>query len=180
MPRAGPSRGTSRRLSLSTLAFPFRNYGFAVALGVIYWLMIWVFATHACDGSDRQYKTVGDILNQGSELPLVAGPFMLRRWPPRHNVMLGIMCLVLWVVLYVYADGAWGSKVRAGDGTLHWVAHIVDDDRSLFRASPWTSIVPRQLCLAAGQGQCCRSLELEVLAPTCASCSAPSSCSRSR
>ena len=44
-PSCWPSRSKSRRLSLSTLAFPFRNYGFAVALGVIYWLMIWVFAT---------------------------------------------------------------------------------------------------------------------------------------
>ena len=49
-PACWPSRGKSRRLSLTHLAFPFRNYGFAVFLGVIYWLMIWMFATTQVNG----------------------------------------------------------------------------------------------------------------------------------
>ena len=31
---------------------------------------------------------------------------------------------MLWLVLYVYADGAWGGKARVVLGTLHWAAHV--------------------------------------------------------
>ena len=42
----------------------------------------------------------------------------------RANVILGIWRLVLWLVLYGYADGAWGAKARAVMGSLHWAAHL--------------------------------------------------------
>jgi hypothetical protein len=32
--------------------------------------------------------------------------------------------LMLWLVLYFYADGAWGNKARLVMGSLHWAAHV--------------------------------------------------------
>jgi hypothetical protein len=118
-PSCWPSRSKSRRLSLSTLAFPFRNYGFAVALGVIYWVMIWMFATTPVNG-----KAVGETLISDPNFHWWPGIFMLAPLAAATNVILGIWCLILWVVLYGYADGAWGGKARVVLGTLHWMAHI--------------------------------------------------------
>jgi hypothetical protein len=120
-----PTRGTSRRLSLSTLAFPFRNYGFAVALGVIYWLIIWVFARTPFEGSDpSKYKTVGDVLNLDPSFHWWPDLLLLTPLAAAQNVMLGLMAVMLWLVLYFYADGAWGNKTRLVMGTLHWAAHV--------------------------------------------------------
>lgn len=118
-PSCWPTRGKSRRLSLSTLAFPFRNYGFAVALGVIYWVMIWMFSTTPYGG-----KTIGETLISDPNFHWWPGIFMLAPLAAATNVILGIWCLALWVVLYGYADGAWGGKARAVMGTLHWFAHL--------------------------------------------------------
>ncbi len=123
-PTCWPSRTTSRRLSLSTLAFPFRNYGFAVALGVIYWLMIWVFARTPAEGNDPVLKTVGDVLIQDPKFHWWPDLFLLLPLAAAQNVMLGIMSLALFVVLYGYADGAWGGRVKLAMGAVHWVAHV--------------------------------------------------------
>ena len=59
-PACWPSRGTSRRLSFMTLAFPFRYYGFAVCLGFFYWMMTWLYATtrsKAASGNTRAWAT---------------------------------------------------------------------------------------------------------------------------
>jgi hypothetical protein len=118
-PSCWPTRGTSRRLSLSTLAFPFRNYGYAVTLGIIYWVMIWMFST-----TPHGATTVGDTLIKDPSFHWWPGIFMLAPLAAASNVILGIWCLALWVVLYGYADGAWGGKVRVFMGTLHWLAHL--------------------------------------------------------
>ena len=96
-----PSRTTSRRMSLSTLLFPFRNYGFAVALGAIYWLMIWVYATTTLPGTHWHYTTVGEILIKDEDFRIFPHLFLVTPLAAANNVLLGIMCLVLWVVLYV-------------------------------------------------------------------------------
>jgi hypothetical protein len=123
-PSCWPSRGESRRLSLWTLGFPFRNYGFAVALGVIYWLIIWVFARTAYQGSEPIYNTVGDVLVRDPKFHYWPDVLLLTPLAAAQNVMLGIMGLALWLVLYSYADSAWGNKVKLAMGTLHWAAHI--------------------------------------------------------
>jgi hypothetical protein len=124
-PTAWPARGTSLRLSLSTLLFPFRNYGYAVALGIIYWLVIWVFARTTYAGSDpTKYKTVGDVLNFDPQFSWFPDLLLLAPFAAADNVMLGLLCLALWVVLFSYADSKWGGKVKVAMGTAHWLAHI--------------------------------------------------------
>lgn len=118
-PSCWPSRGESRWLSLRTLAFPFSNYGYAVALGVIYWVMIWMFSTTPYNG-----KTVGETILHDPSFHWWPGIFMLAPLAAATNVILGIWCLALWVVLYGYADSAWGKKAKLLLGTLHWLAHI--------------------------------------------------------
>jgi hypothetical protein len=114
-----PTRSESRRLSLWTLTFPFKNYGYAVALGVIYWVMIWMFSTTPYNGS-----TVGETLIQNPDFHWWPGLFLLAPLAAATNVILGIWCLALWVVLYGYADSGWGGKTKLVLGTLHWAAHI--------------------------------------------------------
>ncbi len=123
-PSCWPSRGKSRRMSLSTLLFPFRNYGFAVALGAIYWLFIWVFATTSLQGTRWRSPLVSNILLHDPDFKWFPHLFLIPPLAAANNVLLGIMCLVLWLVLFVYADGAYGTKVRAGLATLHWAGHI--------------------------------------------------------
>lgn len=118
-PSCWPSRGTCRRLSMSTLGFPFRNYGYSVALGFIYWVIIWMFSTTPYGG-----KTVGETLLYDPDFHWWPGIFLLAPLAAATNVVLGIWCLGLWVVLYFYADNEWGGKAKAALGTLHWLAHI--------------------------------------------------------
>lgn len=123
-PSCWPSRGESRRLSLLTLGFPFKNYGFAVALGIFYWLMTWVFATTRFEGGPWKYKSVGDILIRDPEFSWFPDLFILTPLAAATNVMLGIMSLALWLVLYAYADSSRGGKVKLLIATLHWAGHV--------------------------------------------------------
>ncbi len=94
-PSCWPTRGKSRRLSLSTLAFPFRNYGFAVALGVIYWLMIWMFSTDAIRRQRSAEIQDGCDCSKLIQLPLVAGSSVARaagRGAERHPRHHGVSC----------------------------------------------------------------------------------------
>ena len=44
-----PSKATSYRLALGNWLFPKRNFGFCLAVGLIYWLMTWTFANLRVD-----------------------------------------------------------------------------------------------------------------------------------
>ena len=44
-----PSKATSYRLALGNWLFPFRNFGFCLAVGIVYWLLTWTFATLRVD-----------------------------------------------------------------------------------------------------------------------------------
>jgi hypothetical protein len=123
-PSAWPSRGKSRRMSLSTLLFPFRNYGFAVALGAIYWLIIWVYATTNLPGTHWHFSSVGEIMIKDPDFKIIPHLFIVAPLAAANNVLLGIMCLALWVVLYSYADTSYGQKIRVLLATLHWAGHI--------------------------------------------------------
>jgi hypothetical protein len=81
--------------------------------------MIWMFATTPVNG-----KAVGETLIQDPTFHWWPGIFMLAPLAAATNVILGIWCLILWAVLYGYADGAWGNKARVVLATLHWMAHI--------------------------------------------------------
>jgi hypothetical protein len=134
-----PSRGTSRRLSLSTLLFPFRNYGFAVALGVFYWLLTWFYATTRLEGTNWHYQSVGDILIKDPDFKIWPHLFLVTPLAAANNVMLGSLCLALWVILYVYADPSYGRRGKFVLASLHWTAHIAMMLALYFLVS-WSSI----------------------------------------
>src|SRR5262249_24793817 len=56
-----------------------------------------------------------------------------------NNVLLGIMCLALWVVLFAYADSGYGAKIRLALATWHWAGHIAMMLTLYFLVS-WSSI----------------------------------------
>lgn len=134
-----PSRATSLRLSLATLGFPFRNYGFAVCLGIFYWLMTWFYATTRLEGTNWNYDTVGDILVKDPEFKIFPHLFLVAPLAAANNVMLGILCLALWVILFVYADSSYGRRVKVGLATVHWTAHVAMM-LALYFVVSWTSI----------------------------------------
>jgi hypothetical protein len=139
-PSCWPSRGKSRRLSLRTLAFPFINYGFAVALGFFYWLITWFFATTRIEESGWHYDVVGDIINRDPEFHWFPHIFIITPLAAANNVMLGMLSLGLWVVLYVYADSSYGNRVRVALASLHWLAHVAAM-LLLYAAISWSSTV---------------------------------------
>jgi hypothetical protein len=136
-PACWPSRGTSRRLSFLTLAFPFRYYGFAVCLGLFYWMMTWLYATTKVEGGLWKYSSVGDILIRDPTFTL-RDLFIVTPLAAASNVMLGILSLALWVILYVYADARYGRRVKTMMATVHWGAHI-SLMIALYFAVSWTS-----------------------------------------
>lgn len=119
-----PSRLESRGLGLSVLGFPLRNYGFAMCLGAFYWLMTWLFSTTSFtyNGLTRdgtQWLVDGrasiDWLRDSVPIVLLAGA---------NNVALGLLSLVLWLILYSYAEARKSTLKKVLIGTAHWLAHI--------------------------------------------------------
>ncbi|MCK9912967.1 hypothetical protein MXD81_27695, partial [Microbacteriaceae bacterium K1510] len=76
---------------------------------------IWMFSTTQVDG-----QSVGNTILHDPKFHWWPGIFMLAPLAAATNVILGIWCLCLWVVLYGYADSAWGGKAKVVLGTLHW------------------------------------------------------------
>lgn len=114
-----PSTTTSVRLAINVLLFPFRHYGFSVALGILYWMYVWMFSTTFVNG-----HAVGQTLIQDPNFHWYPGIFLLVPLALATNLMLGVMTLFMWVVLYAYADGSRGAGIKAALGTLHWSAHL--------------------------------------------------------
>jgi hypothetical protein len=137
-PAVWPSRGTSRRLSLMTLGFPFRYYGFAVCLGIFYWLMTWLYATTEVQANigGWQATSVGDILIK--EAHSLRDIVLVTLMAAAGSVMLGILSLALGVILFLYADPRFGTRVRILMATLHWLGHI-SLMIALYFAVTWTS-----------------------------------------
>jgi len=119
-----PSRGKSRLLGLETLIFPVRNYGFAVCLGVFYWLMTWLYSTTRLEGTTWHFTSVGDILMKDPDFKWFPHVFLVTTLAAANNVMLGFLSLVLLIVLFVYADPRYGQRIRGLMAGLHWLAHV--------------------------------------------------------
>jgi TIR domain len=139
-PACWPSRATSRRVSLGALAFPFRNYGFTITLGAIYWLMIWIFATTSLPGTHWHYTTVGEILIKDEDFRIFPDLFLVTPLAIANNVLFEILALAFWVVLYIYADPQQGRNLRAMATSLHWAGHIAMMLTLYFLVS-WSSIM---------------------------------------
>ena len=127
-PTCYPSRGRSRLLGLRSLAFPLQNIGFALGIGIIYWLITWEFysVTMRHDISAGKIDTIGihstfwDTL-QFYPLYLVQATVA--------SIPLAAMLLALFVVLiwYVHAPELprwkhWLAKI--GLGVTHFAAHM--------------------------------------------------------
>jgi hypothetical protein len=119
-----PSRIRSRILSLWTLTFPFRNFGFAMSIGIFYWLMTWLFGTTELKGADEwSGKTAGELL-VSHELLDPLSVFLVTLSAAVNNVMLGFLSLMLAIVLFLYADSRYGTRVKFLLAGAHWLAHV--------------------------------------------------------
>ncbi|MFA6140723.1 MAG: hypothetical protein WC684_08370, partial [Hyphomicrobium sp.] len=117
---AWPSPWHSRLMSLRRLAYPFSNYRFTLALGVFYWVMIWMLATTPVGGA-----TVGDTMLRDPNFHWFPGVVLLVPLAVGTNVVLGMYLLLFWLTLYAYVDQRLSRGARAWLATLHWSCHVV-------------------------------------------------------
>ena len=122
---AWPSRWRSRLISLRRLTYPFSNYRFAVAMGIVYWVMIWLFASTPFEGSDPQrYRTVGDVLNLDPSFHWFPDLILLVPLAAAANTLFSASLVLLWLTLYYYVDQRLGRAARVSLATLHWFCHV--------------------------------------------------------
>lgn len=134
-----PSRSESRWHSFRALSFPFRNYGFAFALGIIYWLMSWPYAVTKI-GNDYASDLLFGLgsregLKDGLIKSLMEAPTFLEQLGYVWKIVvltlrvgiinpgLGFIALGILLVLIGYAE----ARSRAGKiamGVLHWLGHL--------------------------------------------------------
>jgi hypothetical protein len=149
-----PSRRESRWLNLFTLGFPFRNYMFAICLGVVYWLLTWPYsvtmvtcpkngdtavAVEKCIFGAEQAVTVavrasGRAMDQTVEMAReavvgtvklgVADIFVLTLFAGIQNPALALTSLLILMVLIAYADARNSPIRKAALGLTHWLAHM--------------------------------------------------------
>ena len=94
-----PSKATSYRLALGNWLFPFRNFGFCLAVGIVYWLLTWTFATLRIDfwlevPKDQQItrgliqtpQAVRECLEPRSRTQLSSGHAQQRHHPRRQEL----------------------------------------------------------------------------------------------
>lgn len=143
---AFPSRGLSLWMTFWNAMFPFFNYTFAVLLGVLYWLMTWMYAQTNVARENCLIRPEGS-----RDLALVPRPLVedvlyysartcglkgdtwvaqvqdligLTLSAAIANFLLGIFALLLLLSCISYAD-ARRSWLKFLMGTTHWLMHIV-------------------------------------------------------
>ena len=152
-----PSRGDEPALEPARRwRFPFRNYGFAVALGVIYWLMIWVFATTRFEGSDPgSTRRVGDILIRDPDVQIGSRDLFIAD-AARRGERTSCSASCAWCCGSCSTPtptAVVAAKSRLVIATLHWAAHVSMMIALYFVVSVHLDLA-RRLGLAAGQRRC--------------------------
>ena len=118
-------------MSLCDAAVPLQELRVRRRLGIFYWLITWFFATTRLEGSNWRFQEVGDILNKDPDFHWFPHIFIVAPLAAANNVMLGLLCLGLWVVLFVYADAAYGKRVRVALASAALGGAHCDDARAL-------------------------------------------------
>jgi hypothetical protein len=127
-PKLYPAPWTSRLISLGNLFFPFRNFAFAMGLGLIYWIITWEYYSLVTqhDISAGRIDAVGLTTNYWDVFKFT--PFYLIQGL-LVSIPLAIMLGGIWIALVSYVDagnrqGFWLYLRKFVIGSLHWAAHV--------------------------------------------------------
>jgi hypothetical protein len=144
---AFPSRAKSFWLTWLNAFFPVFNYTFATLLGVFYWMMTWLYSQaqvprigcsvsllsrHVDQIIDKDRPLIEDILVYNTSTCGLRGRTFVRQFEDLvnitlqasvHQFLLGVFGMLLFAVLYGYADARtrWKRFLMA---FLHWLVHI--------------------------------------------------------
>ena len=128
-PKCYPERGRSIWMSLGNLAFPFRNFVFAMGIGLIYWLLTWEFyaLVERHDISSGEIDAVGIHTTFWDVYQYI--PFYLLQGT-LVSIPLALMLLALWAAITWYVDAGDKNRVKKvltklTVGTSHFTAHIL-------------------------------------------------------
>lgn len=127
-PKCYPSKGRSYLLSLGNLLFPFFNPGFAIGIGLLYWLTTWQFYNVA-----SQYNVSGGKLDQigigttlSSLLPYMP-LYIIQAMIASISLVLmlgGLYAVLVWYVDAVDRPGLRRTLTKFCIGSAHFFAHL--------------------------------------------------------
>lgn len=131
-PRCYPNRWRSRVLSFGNLAFPITNWSFAFTIGLVYWVVTWLFHIVVTDSriGGRAFDVIGagagwaGLVDHLSVVPAYIVEVM------SYSIGFSLMLAsLLWVLIYyVHVDETrsatrrWSIKVVVG--FVHFMAHL--------------------------------------------------------
>ncbi len=127
-PKCYPAKSRSYLLSLGNVLFPFYNPGFAIGIGLLYWLITWEFQTLVSrhDISAGKIDGLGLTTSLGEVLPFM--PLYLIQ-AMIASIALVVMIAGLYLVLVSYVDavdypGPRRYLTKFFVGTGHFLAHL--------------------------------------------------------
>jgi hypothetical protein len=131
-PRCYPDRWRSRMLSLRNLAFPFKNWSYCLSIGLIYWVITWLFHIVVTDA--RIGGAAFDRIGAGKgwagflEHLSVVPAYIVEVMSYSIGFSLMLACLLAALITYVHVDetrtksSRWTRKFVVG--FLHFLAHL--------------------------------------------------------
>ena len=131
-PRCYPDRWRSRMLSLRNLAFPFKNWSYCLSIGLIYWVITWLFHIVVTDA--RIGGAAFDRIGAGKgwagflEHLSVVPAYIVEVMSYSIGFSLMLACLLAALIAYVHVDetrtksSRWTRKFVVG--FLHFLAHL--------------------------------------------------------
>jgi hypothetical protein len=127
-PKCYPDKSRSYLLSLGNVFFPFYNPGFAIGLGIIYWLITWQFQSlvtqHGISsGKIDQLGIETSILSVLAYLPLYLVQAMINSIS-LTAVLAGLYATLIWYVDAVEWPGVRRTLTKFVVGSFHFVAHL--------------------------------------------------------
>jgi hypothetical protein len=127
-PKCYPAKSKSYLLSLGNVLFPFYNPGFAIGIGLLYWLITWEFQTLVTrhDISAGKIDALGITTSLGDVLPFMPLYLVQAMIASISLVVMlgGLYAVLVWYVDAVEYPGPRRYLTKFIVGSAHFLAHL--------------------------------------------------------
>jgi hypothetical protein len=128
-PKCYPEKAKSYLLSLGNVLFPFYNPGFAIGVGLLYWLVTWEFQTLVTrhDISSGKIDSLGVNTSLGEVLPFMP-LYLIQAMIASISLVVmlgGLYAILVWYVDAVEYPGPRRYLTKFFVGSGHFFAHLV-------------------------------------------------------